>query len=373
MKARTTLIEMHKTPVSLTSGAKPYFINGVNHAFSKEVERVINNSPTAFKCASKTKIYIAGKGVDNDIFVDRKNTLLSTLINRIGKDFAYFNGAFIHVAYKLNESGDVVVSGVKALDYTLCAVGKADDNGDSNYIFQLDDFENKQKGKSKNTDNWFYTFDQNTDVLKAQIINDYKLIHPRKKVDLIEAIKHYRGQILYINLTPEYTYSLPKVNPVFSDADTEFRISSYNNRMARGGFLGKTIFVRKGKDEDEAEEFNGVIKNMLGADGSDNVMVYDVDISEDIKDALNVMQIAPQFDDKLFDQTKNTCKQNIIDAFDIPELLISVGDNSLFGSSAEAFVNAEKRFSNQLSFERGIIEKTLSKILNHQFTITPMI
>ena len=51
-----------------------------------------------------------------------------------------------------------------------------------------------------------------------------------------EMIKHYRGQVMYLNLTPKYRYAISKFESVFNDLDTEYRIGVYCNTMTRSGF-----------------------------------------------------------------------------------------------------------------------------------------
>ena len=61
-------------------------------------------------------------------------------------------------------------------------------------------------------------------------------------------VKHYRGQVYYMNLTPRYKYALSKFDSTYNDADSEFRYGLYINR-ATTGFLGKTIAITQGLDE----------------------------------------------------------------------------------------------------------------------------
>lgn len=361
-KAR--LVELDKRDISLSTNKKDnnIYYNGDNNLFPLEVEGVITNSPTAYKCAELTKKYIAGAGVKDkaqDVIVDyKKGTRLSKLIRVAAKDLAYQSGVFFHVTYGIDSNGDIVQKGLKVLDYSKCRVSKLDDNHQYGRIYYKD-YATKETTRDKNTSTWFYSYNPDQNVLKAQIKHDFRQRNNAEEGDVIDMISSYRGQVFYLNLTPEYHYALPKIYPVYSDADTEYRTSIYNNRMSRNGFLGKTIVVKRAGDDDESDDFAHVIENMLGADNSDSVMIYEVDAAEQLEDAFKVLQLDSQFDDKLFSETKQTIKQNIIDSYGIPELLVSVSDNSLFGSSAESFVNAEKRFDRSLMYERQELEDAL--------------
>jgi len=365
-KAR--LVELDKRNIQLSNNKKENNIyhNGDNNVFPYECEGVIINSPTAYKCAELTKKYLAGEGLrdkTSDVVVDsKKGTKLSKIIRVASKDLSYHNGVYFHISYGINEAGDIVQKGLKVLDYAKCRLSKLDDNKQFGRIYYKD-YSKKSVAYGKQEDStWYYPYSNDRNVLLAQIKNDYKLRHNEDEAELFEMIRSFRGQVFYLNLTPEYIYSLPKIYAVYNDADTEYRISVYNNKMSRSGFVGKTILVRRGKDEEESEDFAGVVQNMLGVDNADSVMIYEVDNAEELDDAIKVIQIESQFDDNLFTSTKKTSKQNIIDAYGVPELLVSVTDNSLFGSSAEAFINAEKRFDRSLQFERQELEDALSFI-----------
>lgn len=365
-KAR--LVELDKRSINLSNNKKDNNIyhNGENNVFPYEVEGVIINSPTAYKCAELTKKYLSGSGLNDktqDVIVDsKKGTKLSKLIRIASKDLAYHNGVFFHVSYGIDEAGDLVQKGLKVLDYAKCRLSKLDDNHQFGRVYYKD-YAKKQVAYGKTEEStWYYPYSNDRNVLFAQIKNDYKLRHNEDEAELFEMVKSFRGQVFYLNLTPEYYYSLPKIYAVYNDADTEYRIGVYNNKMSRSGFVGKTIIVRRGKDEDDSNEFADVVQNMLGVDNADSVMIYEVDNAEELDDAIKVIQVESQFDDNLFTSTKQTVKQNIIDAFGIPELLVSVTDNSLFGSSAEAFENAEKRFDRSLQFERQELEDALNFI-----------
>lgn len=368
---RARLIEMQKrqTPLSTGKGENIY-LNGSNNAFPNEVEGVIINSPTAYKCAEITKKYLAGAGIAdgyNDVIVDKqKHTKLSKFIRVASKDLAYHGGVYIHVSYGIDDNGDIVAKGMKVLDYSKCRISKQDHHGNHSKVIYKDYNNQRNLFNSKNeNDTWFYFFNHDQNVIMAQIKNDFKLRNNKKQneADISEMIRSYRGQVFYLNLTPEYIYSLPKIYSVYNDADTEYRISLYNNKMSRSGFVGKTIIVKREGDEDEAEAFDEVAKGMLGVDNADSLMIYEVENNvEDIDQAFKVIQIKPQFDDKLFSETRTSIKQAIIDAYGVPELLVSVQDNSLFGASAEAFKNAEIRFDNELFFERKELEDAIEMI-----------
>lgn len=367
-RARLIEMEQRNTPLSANRNENIY-LNGNSNLFPYEVETVIINSATAYKCAEITKKYLAGAGLvdtSSDVVVDRqKGIKLSKFIRIASKDLAYHGGVFIHVVYGIDNNGNIVAKGMRVLDYSKCRISKFDDNGNSGKVIYKDFLKKNHNQTKKEKDTWFYPFCSDEKVILEQIRKDFKERNNKKVAEatIDEMIRSYRGQVFYLNLSPEYIYALPKIYSVYNDADTEYRIGLYNNKMSRTGFVGKTIIVKRESDEEEAEAFDETAKNMLGVDNADSLMIYEVENTvDDLDQALKVIQIEPQFDDKLFSETRSSIKQAIIDAYGVPELLVSVQDNSLFGASAEAFINAEKRFDNELQFERQDLEDALTII-----------
>src|SRR5690606_25862121 len=141
------------------------------------------------------------------------------------------------------------------LDYSNCRISKEDDNEYKGKIY-LKDW-NAKKGfgtrSSTNDKQWFYPYNPNPDVIIAQMKADARKGLGLKKdepVSVEQMVKHYRGQVFYLNMTRKYKYALSKFDSVVNDADSEFRFSLFVNREMRTGFLGKVIAIIKGEDED---------------------------------------------------------------------------------------------------------------------------
>jgi len=337
---RAKLYEMWArfTPIKEDAELKSEIIyNGENYLYPYEVERVINNSPTAFRSAMMMSKFISGKGLVNpaqDIVINsEKNYKLSNIIEMASEDIAYHRGVFIHLSFEITiEGGEFVAKpyALDVLDYVDCRKAAADSEGNKGKICKRDFKAVSKFGAKKDKEKsvWYYPFNKNQSVILAQIKADAG-IKDGEEVDYLEAIKSYRGQVYYLNLFPRYEYSLSPIDSVYNDADTENRFSIYTNSQFRTGFLGKTIFLTQGLDEEAAEKEGEKIAKFLGSEDSGDVYHLDVAQTDNLDTVLKVIQLKGQFDDKLFVEADKRVRKNILGAFNnIPEPLVAAGLNT---------------------------------------------
>jgi len=349
MKIRATLVELWKRKIKATPNQNNIYLNGENNLYPSEIERVINNSPTAFRCAKLMSNYIAGDLVGEDYIVNRKRgDKLSKIVALAARSIAYQNGVFFHIEYGFDtETAELKPVSLDVLDYCKCRLSKEDTEENPGKIY-YNDYENTLNFNKKD-EQWFYPYNPNTEVVLAQIKADCT----DKNAEITEAIKHYRGQVYYLNLTPEYVYALPFVDSVFNDADSEFRFSLYVNAQFRNGFLGKVLFRITGLDQEDNQKIKTDISEFLGAENSGNAYVLNVEKAENLDNAMKIDQLKPQFDDKLIEKTREAIKSNILGAFNnIPEPLVLAGNGALFGTNSETYIQMKQFYTEQTKYER---------------------
>lgn len=379
-KVRASLIELNKreTKVDKANG-KNIYLNGVDNLYPNEVERVINSSPTAFRCAKLMSKYIGGAGIskpEGGVYKyselktvnDKKSYKITDIISLASRSISYQYGVFFYIGYGLNEQGDVIPVCLDVLDYTKCRISKEDTEENKGKVYYKDYEGKKELGKKGDDEYWFYPYNPNEKVILEQIKKD-----SNNEEDLAKAIKHHRGQVYYLNLTPEYVYALSLVDSVYNDADTENRISIYNNKQTRSGFLGKTVVVVQGLDEEADKEVKENVSKFLGAENSDSVYHLSVDSALDLNNIIKFEQLEPQFDDKLFTETKNTIRENIMGAFNnIPEPLVMSSKGSLFGTNSETYKEMKLFYSEQTEEEREKLQEALH-YLGFPYIIEPIV
>lgn len=356
----------------------------VDNLYPLRVEGVTNNSPTGRRCANLMAKYIAGNGNHLNFKIGKKagrdyfiNDLLRASATSIAKQY----GVYFRVKYILDisrSSGKNIFfnhGAVDVMDYVVMAKSKEDDADYPGKFYKL---KAKSDGGILGTDEglnqWFYAYNSDSAIILEQMHNDCR-IKGIESPSMADLISNYRGQIHYLNLTPEYIYALPLADSVYNDMDTEFRIANYNNTQTRTGFLGKTILTRFETPADEEDDFDEEIQSFLGAENSGSVFTVEVpeDINIDLDKAFVVNQLKPQFDDKLFESTVKNIRQNILGAFNnIPEALIFAGSGALFGTNADTYTQMKKFYWEQNEYERSQLEQDL-RMLGFDVNILPIV
>lgn len=372
---RATLKELfvRLSPLRETKGKEKFYFNGENNLYPYEVERVINSSPSATKARRMMRKFIAGRGLKDgyeDVEVEKDTgKKISELIKDIAEEISYHNGAFIHISY----GADLKPKELKILNYVKCRIGKEDSDGWEGKIFVKDWHSEDKSAKDQDKPPvWYYPANINEDVIKSQIMNDNDL-EDYEDLDLTKHLSKYRGQVLYLNLMPRYVYSLSPIDSVYNDADSEYRFGLYTNGQLRTGFMGKTIVVTQGLDEEKVDKVSEDLADFMGSEGSQDLYHIDVEQATDIDKVIYVNQLKAQFDDKLFDLTDKRLKKNILGSFNnIPPALVDSSDGSLFGTSGDTYKKMQEFYNDQTEEEREAITTALQK-LGFNCEIKPLI
>lgn len=365
------------------SSSKRY-IRDKDDLYPVRIDKIINNSPTAKRCANLMAKYIAGKGnSDNYIINRKKGTTINDIIYSSAVSISKQYGVFFKLRFGLditsstsldNKEPFFKISDIEVMDYSSISRSKKDDSDNQGKFFKVFYNEDDSIDEQKTNDRWFYPFNLNNKVIKEQMLNDC-IVNGISNPTMEDLITNHRGQIYYLNLTPEYVYALPLVDAVYNDCDTEYRISLYNNTQTRDGFLGKVVVVKYDTDVEKEEEFELDLKGFLGTENASNMLLLRMKYSPDIdlEKSFVVKQLKPQFDDKLFEKTVYNIRQNILGAFNnIPEALVFAGSGALFGTSGDSYGRMKQFYWEQNDYERRVLEQTL-KMFGFEVSIMPLI
>lgn len=379
---RATNIELHGRDLSVVNDDSKIHTRDYDNLYPLRIEKVINNSPTGKRAANLMAKYIVGDGVSlkGDTIVNKKGETLNDIADLAAGEIATQYGVFFFITWKFDVDNEALKpkfspANIKVLDSIPLAKSKADDNDYPGKIYRLEMLQRKEifKKVDKKT-HWYYPYNADPAVILAQMKNDCRLAEIEDPT-IADMVQHYRGQVYYLNLTPKYHYALPPWDSVYNDMDTEYRISMYNNSQARTGWLGKTVVKKFDGGDEENKEFNKILKENIGSENSADVIVIDVPegSTDDLNKAFVVDQLKAQFDDKLFESTKNSIRQNIAGNFNnVPEALLFSGSGALFGTSADTYTEMKKFYWQQNEYERFKLEKTLSLLTGLQVNFKPI-
>lgn len=358
---KTLLIEVWKRLTPWNKSADVY-ANDTDNAYPERMDRLINNSVTAKSAATIMVQYLIGKGygtdVDTLIINKEQNLKLIDFADDVADDLVKQRGVFIHV----NWNALYQISDFSVIPFEWCRIGKTDSNDYSGKIAVC-----KEWLKPKKAD--------------IQLID---VFNPRKKVIDAQVEKaggweHYKGQILFVNMDTKLLYPLSRIDSVAEDCDSEAQASVYKNRLLRKGFFGNTLVVTRplvgdGLEpgstalldaESERERFQQAIKDSLGAQNTGGVLCLEMDFAgEKLEDAILIKQIESKIDDKLFNYTETSVRENILVAFNnLPAGLIKTNEASLFGNSGEAIREMKRTYWENTTKERCLLTAVINDLL----------
>lgn len=357
---KTLLIDVWKRLTPWSKSADVY-ANDTDNAYPERMDRLINNSVTAKSAAAIMVQYLIGKGYgeENDklIINKDKNLKLIDFADDVADDLVKQRGVFIHI----NWNALYQVSDFSVIPYEWCRIGKTDSN---NYA-----------GKIAICKEWLKP--KKADIQLIDVFN------PRKKVIDVQVEKaggweHYKGQVLFVNMDTKLLYPLSRIDSVAEDCDSEAQASVYKNRLLRKGFFGNTLVVTRplvGEGladkalmdaESEREHFQKAIKESLGAENTGGVLCLEMDFAgEKLEDAILIKQIESKIDDKLFNYTESSVRENILVAFNnLPSGLIKTNESSLFGNSGEAIREMKRTYWENTTKERNLLTSVINQLLS---------
>lgn len=368
ISVRATLVELFNRVVKVPKNDKErIYRNGENNLYPYEIDAVINNSPTAKRCSELFSTYLGGKLLNDLLVNEDKGIYMSDVIQNIAKSTSKQKGVYIHVRYGFNDNGKIVPVEPSVLEYNKMRNSKEDDEDFKGWYWFADWDKKDLKDKDKY---FYYAFNKNEDVIKAQIKADYKKYADEDSEDYLEMIKAYRGQVYYLNFDEEYQYALSPIDPAYNDADTEYRISLYANTQSRLGFLGKMLVLTQGLDEETSERVKRDISDWLGSENSGGVYHLAGEQIEDLNNLIKIEQLKPQFEDKLFEFTQKRIKENIIGCYGIPSDLLE-SNSAIFDGGSSKFKELKLAYCEYVRPYQLRIERVL-RFMGFDVTILPL-
>lgn len=344
------------------------YLNGEDNKYPNNHESVMFASPTALKAYRIKSKFTAGRGLKlNGVKIESKyqpslnlkGHNVFDLVENSAQSTSSQRGVFMWVGYGVKD-GKIQPSSYEVLDFNMCRISKEDDLENAGKIY-YGDF-----SKGKKVDKWFYPFNSNKEVVKAQILRDFDIINEDikepKEFELSYAIHNYRGQVFFLNLDKNLVYPTHTLHATYEDAEVEYMLSEYFNKNIKGGFLGKKMIVYQGIDKEIWKEMDDDIIDWLGPEGSEGVYTLGVDQAESLDNVIKIIDVPTSYNEKQFEQTLKTVRNNIMGAFNVLSVLIDTSDKSLFGTSGDAYEAAKKIQDDLTEGDRNAIENMFYKI-----------
>ena len=287
-----------------------------DNSYPQNIIDIVNNSGIAKACISTFSNYVYGSGLNKEVIVNRKGQDINDVYMSHCQDYARFYGFAMHFNYNL--LGDIVE--INYIPFEYCRLTLNDDTEYYGKVAVYRDWNRQKKRSIRKADvDYIDVFNSDPEIVKYQM-------------ELAGGISKYKGQVLYVS-NNNNQYPLAPIDPVIEDAETIGEIKVFKYKNVTSGFMANTIFVHKGKFENERQrmDFRNTLKQFQGANGSKFMMV-DVDNDEQVPE---IKEISTPNNDKIFELTERTVKENIIQNFKQPPLLLGVYQAGKLGATSE--------------------------------------
>lgn len=378
---QATLLDLNQRKVSF-DGNKNYFKNGVDDEYAEKQILLINNSVTAKTASSIMCQNIIGDGYGSsmdDLLVNKiKKINLYKLASMAIKSKVNQRGVFFHVKYNANFEKD----SIEVIPFENCRIGKKDDKDYHGKILVSKSFKD-----SKIQPEVLDVYNSNPKVIEKQV----RASSGNLDGDLTQKDwSKYKGQVLFINDDMQYIYPLSRIDAVQNDCDSESQASLYKNRSLRSGSFGKTIFITPPLVDDDIEEyildvneerrinpkyrealsekeaFKKTVETFFGAENTGDAVLLETDFDgEDLEKSFIIKNYESNINDKMFEFTEKSTRRNILFAFNnLPVILVEPSE-SVFSSSGESIIQAQKMYWRNNKQERFEIENVLTELLTN--------
>jgi len=316
---------------------------GADNVYPSLVKSLTNSSVTAKQCVDINSKYIFGKGFEifkeNAPVINKKGLTINQLLRIVSKEFSEQNNIFLHINY--NALYEVI-----SVDLITSEDVRLGDKDSTGYNGKFIVYDNWDKTKSKRIEKKDFKvidkFNPNEKVIEAQ-------------VESAGGWSKYKGQILHVNSDFSSTYSLSDIDSVLYDAESQFKASKVKNDNLNNGFFNTKLFITKPFESDyERNDFENTVNGTRGVPNS--AIVFETNLeSDDLDNHFKVVELNSNIDDKQFEYTDKSSKENIIEAYGVPSILINKNDNSIFGNSGELLKQAKVMHWENKEEERTII------------------
>lgn len=353
---------------------------GEKNDYPQFMERVILSSIDARAIADIYSKFIIGQGFNdeiNAIVVGKdgkgKDITILSLLRQFAQSASFFNGGYIHLNYSFEDPNKPKVSSVKPIPFKNCRFTKPNDLG---YCAKVAVYDNWEKDKNtkydKNKIRFYHTYTNSINILKEQITN-------------VGGVDNHKGHVYFLFLDNYYLYPLSPFDPVYMDCDTQAQISIFKNNQIRNNFTDKIIF-RVAGDKDAIDEITKAIKNMMGSDGDNCVIIEDtidpttnkIELGHDVL----VEKVSTTINDKLFENWEASLVNNLRKANKVPQLLFDFDSSKLGTTSGEAITQAVNYMNAMTDDDRAAISQMFKEIFskfdnetlanNQDWTIKPL-
>ncbi|MCH2216641.1 MAG: phage portal protein [Flavobacteriales bacterium] len=318
---------------------------GIQNAYPQEADYAISGCSIADSCCDVLSEFTRGNGFADESLnltvVNSDGQTLFDILKMVSKDYSRFNGYALHFNYNL--LGEIV--SIHHVPFTYCRLG-------------LPDPETLRSNTIRVWDNWANeSIKQNN---SQALIKTYCRYNPTSVLDEIKAcggIGKYNGQILYWTNENGF-YPKSTIDSCFEQVLTLGQLSNFDYSFVKNGFSASSVFVNEEiSPDDETYERNLLeMRNMTGTRQAGGVVYLEGKV-RNLPVTINQM-------DKHYNTLKNSDKEDILERFRVPPVLVSRTRQGGFPNQDE-IVNSFNYYNGVTQKYRDEVSRVFSKFMSY--------
>lgn len=326
-------------------------------------ESLIDNSPSASQSAWTYQSFISGGGFEvnmsevnlSDNFWEDRSP--DDLLYDVGEVVSKHQGCFILVGYNANYEKD----SFKVIPYTLCRVGKQDDDGYSGKIVVSPN--GWGRNVRKEDVDVYDAYNPHPEVIQAQVDRD-------------GGWENYKGQILFFKMTNKYIYPPSMIEKCENFALVEYKLGGFYKGTVDRGFED-ILFIRHKEfpEEQDKRDFYDNIEALSGIESASSKLIIQDDWTDEKDDPGNFKfdTIKNHTTPEKFAHFETSSSNYIRKSFkNIPPQIIDYVAGKLGNTSGEDLVKAQSVYNALTAIDRSRLERLFKELFwNYKDNINP--
>lgn len=288
----------------------------VDNAYFQRVVDVINASGTGTLVTKMMGKFIFGEGFsDKDLaklIINSKGQKANEVLLKEAISVSFFFGAAFHINYNANlDKSEINFIPFEDARFTTIKHDKHPKK-----IAVYNDWEKANSSRIKQSEvDYFDFYNPDPEVIKKQVIE-------------AGGFDKYKGQILYwtpsggIATPGDAEYPLAPSDSVLEEIQTDYQTKIFKFRNITTNFMASQILESEAfETEEERTAFEKVLESFQGADETSKILLLEKQPGQE-ESGFKLVPVEIQDIDKLYKQTEESSRDNIIRSYLIPPVLL---------------------------------------------------
>jgi hypothetical protein len=319
--------------------------------YPQRVRNARDSSGTATACTKLFSKHLRGRGFKNQnlekLVVNEYGQTLGDIHKLICDDRAMFPSFAIHITY----NPLLQPISIKHVPWEVVRLSLPDDNGNILTAKMHPDWA-RESGKPFKKEN----------IVEVDLYtNDLDTMF--EQIERAGGYDKWNGHLLYFSEAGINTYPSAVFDPVFEDVLTDAGIKMWKFRGISTDFMASYFWLVNGEfgTDEERDEYVGALNSYQGVDQSHKVIVVENPLPNSKPE---VVKIEKQDNDKVYELTETTVRENIIRLYGQPLALHAIKVQGQLGLSKE-WEEAKINYDERTADEREKIGSAFKDILDN--------